>query len=156
MYLQAFFIVVLSTVLVKTTDPDQCRCEDKVNACIIRDGSPGANGLPGRDGLPGPKGEKGEQGDQVLAMYVLQLLKALVLGASLALATVSETNRCESSTCTVMACGNPGLNGLPGRDGKDGAKGEKGDPAIGTIQTQVAALEKMIQTLQEDLRKMKT
>ncbi|XP_042315132.1 pulmonary surfactant-associated protein D-like [Sceloporus undulatus] len=62
MYLQAYFIIVLSTVLVKTTDPDQCRCEDKVNACIIRDGSPGANGLPGRDGFPGPKGEKGEQG----------------------------------------------------------------------------------------------
>ncbi|XP_042315133.1 mannose-binding protein-like [Sceloporus undulatus] len=131
-------------------------------------------------------------------MYALQLLKVLVVGASLAWATVSETNRCETSTCTVMACGSPGLNGLPGRDGKDGAKGEKGDPgvevrgqqgppgkagppgipgmqgtpgimgpsgqkgqkgeatAIDTIQTQVATLEKTIQTLQEELRKTKT
>ncbi|XP_003224133.2 mannose-binding protein isoform X1 [Anolis carolinensis] len=62
MYLQAFFIVVLHIIPVKTTVPDQSRCEDKVNTCIIRDGIPGANGLPGRDGFVGPKGENGEQG----------------------------------------------------------------------------------------------
>ncbi|XP_020657968.3 pulmonary surfactant-associated protein D isoform X2 [Pogona vitticeps] len=63
MDLQAFAIIVLSlVVLVRAADPDQCICEDKMNTCVVRDGSPGVNGLPGRDGFPGPKGEKGEQG----------------------------------------------------------------------------------------------
>uniref|UniRef100_A0A8D0DKJ8 C-type lectin domain-containing protein n=2 Tax=Salvator merianae TaxID=96440 RepID=A0A8D0DKJ8_SALMN len=61
------------------------------------------------------------------SMFLLQLFKVLFLGASLVLPSVSETSTCEANTCTVMACGNPGLNGLPGRDGKDGLKGEKGD-----------------------------
>lgn len=62
-------------------------------------------------------------------MRLLQRLNALVLGTSLALALIASANECEGreGTCTVMACGNPGLNGLPGRDGKDGTKGEKGD-----------------------------
>nr|XP_060625019.1 mannose-binding protein-like [Anolis sagrei ordinatus]XP_060625020.1 mannose-binding protein-like [Anolis sagrei ordinatus]XP_060625021.1 mannose-binding protein-like [Anolis sagrei ordinatus]XP_060625022.1 mannose-binding protein-like [Anolis sagrei ordinatus]XP_060625023.1 mannose-binding protein-like [Anolis sagrei ordinatus]XP_060625024.1 mannose-binding protein-like [Anolis sagrei ordinatus] len=128
-------------------------------------------------------------------MYVLKLLGCLVLGSSLTLSAVSESSRCEPNSCTVMACGNPGLNGLPGRDGKDGIKGEKGDPgdsmrgpqgppgkagppgspgtpgipgikgnpgqkgqkgdaaALDAIQRQVAALEQITRTLQEDLRK---
>ncbi|XP_034994324.1 mannose-binding protein isoform X1 [Zootoca vivipara] len=57
-------------------------------------------------------------------MY-LQIFITLMLGTSPALTTASETN-----TCTVMACGNPGIPGLPGRDGKDGAKGEKGDQGV--------------------------
>uniref|UniRef100_A0A8D0BHF3 C-type lectin domain-containing protein n=1 Tax=Salvator merianae TaxID=96440 RepID=A0A8D0BHF3_SALMN len=61
MHWQAFCVIVICTLLVTATDPDHCRCEDKLNY-IIRDGIPGANGLPGRDGLSGPKGEKGEQG----------------------------------------------------------------------------------------------
>ncbi|XP_028584276.1 mannose-binding protein-like [Podarcis muralis] len=57
-------------------------------------------------------------------MY-LRIFIALMLGTSPALATDSETN-----TCTVMACGNPGIPGLPGRDGRDGPKGEKGDQGV--------------------------
>ncbi|XP_008829318.1 mannose-binding protein C [Nannospalax galili] len=34
-------------------------------------------------------------------------------------------------TCSVIACGSPGLNGFPGKDGHDGAKGEKGEPGEG-------------------------
>ncbi|XP_062987740.1 mannose-binding protein C-like [Elgaria multicarinata webbii] len=64
MLLQVFCIVVLATLCVRTTDPDQCRCEDRMHTCIVRDGTPGVNGLPGRDGLPGPIGERGEQGLQ--------------------------------------------------------------------------------------------
>ncbi|XP_061490955.1 mannose-binding protein-like [Rhineura floridana] len=63
-------------------------------------------------------------------MYLLQFFIAVMLGTSLALASVPETSRCETNTCTLMACGNPGLNGLPGRDGKDGLKGEKGDQGV--------------------------
>ncbi|XP_061490952.1 pulmonary surfactant-associated protein A-like isoform X3 [Rhineura floridana] len=59
MQLQMFCILMLGALVV-TTDPDQCRCKDKVNTCVIHDGVPGVNGLPGRDGWPGPKGEKGE------------------------------------------------------------------------------------------------
>lgn len=54
-----------------------------------------------------------------------------MVGISLALASVSDQRGHEVNTCTVMACGNPGLNGLPGRDGRDGSKGEKGEPGIG-------------------------
>ncbi|XP_063163785.1 mannose-binding protein-like [Candoia aspera] len=126
-------------------------------------------------------------------MYFLRpfniLLLLLLLGAWLALATVPETRNCDTNSCTVLACGNPGLNGLPGRDGRDGAKGEKGDPglqvkgqqgfpgkagppgpqgfpgvpgqkgqkgdlaAVDTVQRQVTALEKTVQTLQAELSK---
>ena len=34
------------------------------------------------------------------------------------------------NTCSVIACGSPGLNGFPGKDGHDGAKGEKGEPGM--------------------------
>ncbi|XP_060097022.1 pulmonary surfactant-associated protein D-like [Heteronotia binoei] len=64
-------------------------------------------------------------------MYLLQFFMALVVGTSLGRAAASEASRPEANTCTVMACGNPGLNGLPGRDGRDGAKGEKGDQGVG-------------------------
>ncbi|XP_066477723.1 mannose-binding protein-like [Tiliqua scincoides] len=63
-------------------------------------------------------------------MYLLKLFNILVVGMSLALASVSDQRGHEVNTCTVMACGNPGLNGLPGRDGRDGSKGEKGEPGI--------------------------
>ncbi|KAF7247292.1 Mannose-binding protein [Varanus komodoensis] len=63
-------------------------------------------------------------------MDLLQLFDVLLLGTALVLSLLSGTCRSQENTCTVMACGNPGLNGLPGRDGKDGAKGEKGDPGI--------------------------
>ncbi|XP_044276260.1 collectin-46-like [Varanus komodoensis] len=62
MCLQILCIILLATTKVWATDHDECRCEERINTCIVRDGVPGANGLPGRDGLPGPKGEKGEQG----------------------------------------------------------------------------------------------
>nr|XP_056705448.1 mannose-binding protein-like [Euleptes europaea] len=62
-------------------------------------------------------------------MHILQLFTALVVGTSLGCTAASEAS--EVNTCTVMACGNPGLNGLPGRDGRDGAKGEKGDQGAG-------------------------
>ncbi|XP_054838741.1 mannose-binding protein-like [Eublepharis macularius] len=64
-------------------------------------------------------------------MYLLQLFTALVVGTSLVCAAAADASRSEANTCTVMACGNPGLNGLPGRDGKDGTKGEKGDQGVG-------------------------
>ncbi|XP_062987739.1 mannose-binding protein-like [Elgaria multicarinata webbii] len=63
-------------------------------------------------------------------MHLLQPFNVLLLGTSLALASLSETCRCAENTCTVMACGNPGLNGLPGRDGKDGTKEENGDQGV--------------------------
>ncbi|KAJ7324375.1 hypothetical protein JRQ81_017395 [Phrynocephalus forsythii] len=367
MDVQVFTIVVLSMVVVlQATDPDECRCEEKVNVCVVRDGSPGSNGLPGRDGFPGPKGERGEQGlrgiqgppgkvgppgqkgdhgptgergspgrcddseltvlktqmqdlqaqlqalkeevtknvkvlrlpdgirvgekvfhtsglrgvyetakakcvqaggvlasprnaDEnhalleivkshnvnavlgindiqtegtfrypsgetvaftnwgknepndaggedcvemignglwndfpcngerliVSAMHFAQLYTALLLGALLSFAAGLEPSRCDTNTCTVVACG------TPGRDGKDGAKGEKGDPGVAVrgqqgspgkagppgspgiqgptghkgqkgdttdvdaIQRKVTALEKMIQTLQADISKNK-
>uniref|UniRef100_A0A8D2JJY5 Pulmonary surfactant-associated protein A n=2 Tax=Varanus komodoensis TaxID=61221 RepID=A0A8D2JJY5_VARKO len=68
--------------------------------------------------------------NKVSAMDLLQLFDVLLLGTALVLSLLSGTCRSQENTCTVMACGNPGLNGLPGRDGKDGAKGEKGDPGI--------------------------
>uniref|UniRef100_A0A2D4NJB2 C-type lectin domain-containing protein n=1 Tax=Micrurus spixii TaxID=129469 RepID=A0A2D4NJB2_9SAUR len=125
-------------------------------------------------------------------MFVLQpfhTLLLLFLGASLVLAAAPETRSLDTNSCTVLACGNPGLPGLPGRDGRDGAKGEKGDTglqvkgqqgfpgkagpagpkgnpgapgqkgqkgemsAVDTIQRQVAALEKMVQTLQAEVSK---
>ncbi|XP_053164242.1 mannose-binding protein-like isoform X2 [Hemicordylus capensis] len=127
-------------------------------------------------------------------MYLLQMFNALMLGTSLALASVAVPSEHGPNTCTVMACGNPGLNGLPGRDGRDGIKGEKGDSgailrgqqgfpgkagppgahgaqgaqgtpgqkgqkgestAVDAVQRQVTALERNIQTLQADLRKIK-
>ncbi|KAM3834766.1 mannose-binding protein-like [Vipera latastei] len=63
-------------------------------------------------------------------MFSLRLFKTLLLffsGASLALAASPETRSWDTNSCTVLACGNPGVAGLPGRDGRDGAKGEKGD-----------------------------
>ncbi|XP_015685519.1 mannose-binding protein [Protobothrops mucrosquamatus] len=125
-------------------------------------------------------------------MFFLQVFKTLLLlfsGASLALAASPETRSQDTNSCTVLACGNPGLAGLPGRDGRDGAKGEKGDTglqmkgqqgvpgkagpsgpkgnagapgqkgqkgemtAVDTVQRQVAALEKTVQTLQAQLSK---
>ncbi|XP_013923480.1 PREDICTED: mannose-binding protein C-like [Thamnophis sirtalis] len=122
-------------------------------------------------------------------MFFLQpfnILLLLFLGASLASAAAPDTN-----SCTVLACGNPGVAGLPGRDGRDGAKGEKGDTglqvrgqqgfpgkagpagpkgntgaqgekgqkgemsAVDTVQRQIAALEKMVQTLQAEVTKSK-
>ncbi|XP_077206965.1 pulmonary surfactant-associated protein D-like [Paroedura picta] len=64
-------------------------------------------------------------------MHLLQLFMVLLVGTSLGRAAVSEASRPEVNTCTVLACGSPGLNGLPGRDGRDGAKGEKGDQGVG-------------------------
>ncbi|XP_032087933.1 mannose-binding protein-like [Thamnophis elegans] len=61
-------------------------------------------------------------------MFFLQpfnIFLLLFLGASLASAAAPDTN-----SCTVLACGNPGVAGLPGRDGRDGAKGEKGDTGL--------------------------
>lgn len=63
-------------------------------------------------------------------MYLLQFSTALMVGTLLGCAAASEATRPEANTCTVMACGSPGLNGLPGRDGRDGVKGEKGDQGI--------------------------
>ncbi|XP_070801397.1 mannose-binding protein-like [Pituophis catenifer annectens] len=127
-------------------------------------------------------------------MFFLQpfnTLLLLFLGASVALAAAPETKGWDTNSCTVLACGNPGVAGLPGRDGRDGAKGEKGDTglqvkgqqgvpgkagpagpkgstgaqgqkgqkgemsAVDTVQRQVAALEKTIQTLQAEVSKSK-
>uniref|UniRef100_A0A8C3WJT7 Mannose-binding protein C n=1 Tax=Catagonus wagneri TaxID=51154 RepID=A0A8C3WJT7_9CETA len=58
----------------------------------------------------------------------LHLLLLIVMTAS-----YTETENCETiqKTCSVIACGSPGINGLPGKDGRDGAKGEKGEPGQG-------------------------
>ncbi|XP_062989223.1 pulmonary surfactant-associated protein D-like [Elgaria multicarinata webbii] len=68
MHLHSFYILVLGVSLVRTSTPEPCRCEEKVNSCMVvtgtngLPGTPGSNGLPGRDGKEGPRGEKGEQG----------------------------------------------------------------------------------------------
>ncbi|ETE58203.1 Mannose-binding protein C, partial [Ophiophagus hannah] len=59
---------MLAVSLVKSSDPETCRCEEKVNICSVvpgingLPGTPGSNGLPGRDGKEGPPGPKGDSG----------------------------------------------------------------------------------------------
>uniref|UniRef100_A0A8C5SD07 C-type lectin domain-containing protein n=2 Tax=Laticauda laticaudata TaxID=8630 RepID=A0A8C5SD07_LATLA len=68
MLLCPFYTLVLAVSLVKSSDPETCRCEEKVNICSVvpgingLPGTPGSNGLPGRDGKEGPPGPKGDSG----------------------------------------------------------------------------------------------
>ncbi|XP_070608007.1 mannose-binding protein-like isoform X2 [Erythrolamprus reginae] len=68
MLLHAFYTLVVGVSLVKPSDPETCRCEEKVNVCSVvpglngLPGTPGSNGLPGRDGKEGPPGPKGDPG----------------------------------------------------------------------------------------------
>ncbi|XP_032087768.1 mannose-binding protein-like isoform X2 [Thamnophis elegans] len=70
MLLHAFYTLVLGVSLVKPSDPETCRCEEKVNICPVvpgmngLPGTPGSNGLPGRDGKEGPPGPKGDPGSK--------------------------------------------------------------------------------------------
>ncbi|XP_060625011.2 pulmonary surfactant-associated protein D-like isoform X1 [Anolis sagrei] len=77
-FLPLLFVVVGASI-VRSTDLETEKCEEKVNTCTIFSGnnglpgtpgvnglpgSPGSHGLPGRDGIQGPQGEKGEPGSQ--------------------------------------------------------------------------------------------
>nr|XP_060625007.1 pulmonary surfactant-associated protein D-like isoform X2 [Anolis sagrei ordinatus] len=50
-----FIYLLLGVASSQTARPDNCRCEQKANACPF---------IPGMAGLPGPTGQKGDQGLQ--------------------------------------------------------------------------------------------
>ncbi|XP_029140861.1 pulmonary surfactant-associated protein D-like [Protobothrops mucrosquamatus] len=66
MHLHAFYILMLGVSLVKSTDPEMCRCLKGIQGPPGKAGPPGSNGdqgLKGDQGLQGDQGLKGEKGD---------------------------------------------------------------------------------------------
>ncbi|XP_054839948.1 pulmonary surfactant-associated protein D-like [Eublepharis macularius] len=137
MQLHSFYVLVLGVSLVKTSDPEPCNCEEKINTCTVLAGTnglpgtpgsnglpgvPGSQGLPGRDGVEGPKGEKGDQG-----------LKGIQ--------------------------GPPGKAGPPGSKGDQGERGPKGDSGgteLELLKTQINNLQAQLKELQSTASKTST
>ncbi|KAH0623438.1 hypothetical protein JD844_006186 [Phrynosoma platyrhinos] len=62
MQLLYFYILMLGVTLARTLGPDPCKCEEKVNTCIVVAGSNGLPGTPGSFGLPGRDDKDDAQG----------------------------------------------------------------------------------------------
>ncbi|XP_070802631.1 mannose-binding protein-like isoform X1 [Pituophis catenifer annectens] len=131
MLLHAFFTLVVGmslvvgVSLVKPSDPEECRCEEKVNICSGVPGlngvpgTPGSNGLPGRDGKEGPPGPKGDPG-----------LKGIQGPPGKA--------------------GPPGSNGDQGLKGE---KGDSAGKELDVLKTQIRDLQEELKVLKESTRK---
>nr|XP_060625014.1 pulmonary surfactant-associated protein D-like isoform X1 [Anolis sagrei ordinatus] len=128
MQLHCFCILVLGVTLATPLDPELCRCDEKVNTCMVVAGSnglpgtPGSPGLPGRDGKDGAQGEKGDQG-----------LRGI-----------------------QGPPGKAGPPGSKGDQGERGEKGEKGDwdgTELEVLRTHVSVLEAELKALQMSTRK---
>ncbi|XP_058045164.1 mannose-binding protein C-like isoform X2 [Ahaetulla prasina] len=123
MLLCAFYTLVLGVSLVKPSDPETCRCEEKVNICAVvpgingLPGTPGSNGLPGRDGKEGPPGPKGDPG-----------LKGI-----------------------QGPPGKAGPPGSKGDQGLKGEKGDSAE--IDILKTQIRDLQAELKVLKESIRK---
>ncbi|KAL7979070.1 hypothetical protein Chor_015094 [Crotalus horridus] len=139
-----FFLQVFKTLLllfsglslVLAASPET-RSWDTNSCTVLACGNPGSAGLPGRDGRDGAKGEKGDMGLQVKGQQGVP--------------------------------GKAGPSGPKGNTGAPGQKGQKGEMTgrkvmvsfdcmkrkgtVDTVQRQVAALEKTVQTLQAQLSK---
>lgn len=137
MHFLSFSVFVLGLSLVRTSDPEPCNCEEKMNTCTVLaganglpgtpginglPGSPGIQGLPGKNGEAGPKGEKGDQGLQGMQ-------------------------------------GPPGKAGPPGSKGDQGERGPKGDSGVRELEflkTQIHNLQEQLKDLQLTTSKIST
>ncbi|KAM6443606.1 pulmonary surfactant-associated protein A-like [Liasis olivaceus] len=122
MQLHAFCTLVLGVSLVKSSDPEPCRCEEKVNICTVvpgingLPGTPGSHGLPGRDGKEGPPGAKGDQG--------LQGIQG--------------------------PPGKAGPPGSKGDQGEKGQKGDNASKELEVLKTQIQDLQAELEALKEN------